>query len=872
MLARLKVSRSKVSRAIGTAICAVGASLLVAGCNDDGGTGTRSVSPPVNNADINPWLLAIGDWSLAGAGKSLRVSATGVETFEYNQSGCVATGGFDLVEGLNLYDVIENTGAGLNLKLNSANFTQTYPQTYQSMDLPESCAQPLGDDATAKQVFDYVWQALNDYYAHFGAKDIDWQSIYQQHSALIDGNTTPQQLEQILSELVKVLSDANVVLSTDDASFSGHKIVPIMNAAIASANNALSYGGGVTPAQAYMQLKGIYLTIQKSFVVADTWKQWPAAEDLAQGQVPSLAWGVTDNNVGLLVLNELANVEPATITQALSDLAQTDGVLLDAREAGYIPTAVNSQITDVIASHFIATSGDTHQTQVSNHSVDTADSQTHQVTGSDAAYQNPVYVITSQGTSRGVERMVLALQSQNHVKVVGEHTSGALSNPVDFALPNGWRLSLPNAVAKNMAGDVLSGVGITPDIEVPAYTQTSTRDGKFESYQRAMKDMDKFEFPVIAVADYEAQMNQLMAQGLIPGAAVAVVKGGEIVYSQGFGRADENGRVVSADTPFYVASISKTILGTTIAQAESAGLLSVDDAIEDSLSFDVGYPVYADFKPNLKHLMTHTAGLSDDGVIDLCTYYFEDDHTSLANWFYGQPVCQEPINPSLSYHLSQYFSPQGSLYKPTHFSSNYGAQPGKVNRYSNYGAALAAQSLEAATGRTLPDLTNEFVINPLGMTNTLWSIDGVPVDAARRYLVTANGVPVPLREYRTIAYPAGDGVSTANDLAKYMAAAMNGGVYQGEQKLNVDAVNRMLTSQSDVPTTERGVGYFWRLDGDYFSHNGGNFGVLSDAWADTHHDVAVVLLTNGDVLHSPAITSMIGMFAASKAFAYGLDD
>ena len=71
---------------------------------------------------------------------------------------------------------------------------------------------------------------------------------------------------------------------------SGHKTVPMMNAAIASANNALAYGGSVTPAQAYMQLKGIYLTIQKSFVSESSWQQWPAAEDLADGQVPNSAW------------------------------------------------------------------------------------------------------------------------------------------------------------------------------------------------------------------------------------------------------------------------------------------------------------------------------------------------------------------------------------------------------------------------------------------------------------------------------------------------------------------------------------------------------------------------------------------------------
>lgn len=863
----------------GFKLAGVAAALLaVTGCGDDDGSTHRI--PVIDNSNDNQsiWFEAMGNWAQPGSGRAITIGDGDIKLYEYNQTACLEIDSFDFEQGQADYSMIERSEQELLLQSTE----QDKAEKYQQHPLATSCETPLSPDSiNAKVTFDYVWQTLNDYYAHFAARNIDWQQVYAQYAPAINADSSDEQLQQILAKMIAGLNDANVMLDTGQVQLTGHKTVPLKQAAKAIAANALAYGEDLTEAQALEQLKSGYLAIQKSYVTESSWQQWPT-----QSQTPSIAWGLSDDNVGLLILNDLnsyaqTNADDAAASDAqhvqtakeqlalaATALSTTDGLIIDLRDA----SGGNEDIAQAVIEMFAATTSDTYSAQLKNAQLHSDEIALYQVQGNEMAYQKPVYLVVSQGTVGAAEKLAIALKSQNHVKIVGEATAGALSNPITLKLPNGWHLSLPNTVVTEPGGDMVSVEGIKPDITAAAYTQTSTRELKFESYQRALSDMGKFQHAHVAVETYEAQMQQLMSAGLIPGAAVAVVKGGEIVYSRGFGRADENGREVTADTPFFIASVSKTLLGTTIAQVEAQGLIALSDIVEGSgnaLGFDISYPQQPEFKPTFAHLVTHTSGLVDDNITGLCTYYFADDHSSVANWFLGQPVCPDSINPSMGEHLHQYLTADGETYKTSNFTSSYGPSAGSVNRYSNYGAALAGYALEAKTGKSLVELTNQYVINPLGMDNTRWSIEGIPLDTARRYIVGGDGVAVPLRDYLSVTYPDGGAISTANDLAKLAAAAMKGGVYQNQQRLAANGVSRMLSSQSDVPTTERGVGYFWRLDGDYFFHNGGDFGVLADLWADTHHDVAVVLLTNGDVLHSPAIGSMIQMFAASKAFAYG---
>src|SRR5688572_11486390 len=83
----------------------------------------------------------------------------------------------------------------------------------------------------------------------------------------------------------------------------------------------------------------------------------------------------------------------------------------------------------------------------------------------------------------------------------------------------------------------------------------------------------------------DAYMQNQMATYNIPGAAIAIVHNGEIEYIKGFGTANSEGEPVTPDTPFLIASLSKSITAVAIMQLVEAGKISLDDPIQQHLPY-----------------------------------------------------------------------------------------------------------------------------------------------------------------------------------------------------------------------------------------------------------------------------------------------
>lgn len=73
-----------------------------------------------------------------------------------------------------------------------------------------------------------------------------------------------------------------------------------------------------------------------------------------------------------------------------------------------------------------------------------------------------------------------------------------------------------------------------------------------------------------------------MAASSIPGAAVAITRGYEVLLVRGYGH-DSRGAPVTGGTPFRVASLSKSFTSLAVLQLADAGLLSLDDRVVQHL-------------------------------------------------------------------------------------------------------------------------------------------------------------------------------------------------------------------------------------------------------------------------------------------------
>src|SRR5690348_14785242 len=143
-----------------------------------------------------------------------------------------------------------------------------------------------------------------------------------------------------------------------------------------------------------------------------------------------------------------------------------------------------------------------------------------------------------------------------------------------------------------------------------------------------------------------ARVDQLFAQfdkPGSPGAAVAVVKSGEIVYKHGYGLANlEYDIPITPATVFHVASVSKQFTAMAILLLEQQGRLSLDDDIRKYL------PEMADFGATitLRHLLNHTSGLRDQW-----------DLVSMAGWRMDDVITQRQLLSMLFHQKELNFQP-----------------------------------------------------------------------------------------------------------------------------------------------------------------------------------------------------------------------
>jgi CubicO group peptidase (beta-lactamase class C family) len=186
----------------------------------------------------------------------------------------------------------------------------------------------------------------------------------------------------------------------------------------------------------------------------------------------------------------------------------------------------------------------------------------------------------------------------------------------------------------------------------------------------------------------------------VPGVAVAVVRGGEVLKAQGYGLANVEHQVpVKPETIFQSGSVGKQFTSALVMLLVEEGKLSLADSI--SKFFPGAPPVWTSI--TVRHLLTHTSGIPDytDESLDYKKDYSEEDLTRLA------------------FGLKLEFAP-GSKWK-----------------YSNTGYVLLGFIIGKVSGRFYGDLLRERIFEPLGMKTAriISEADIVPNRAAGYRLV-----------------------------------------------------------------------------------------------------------------------------------------
>jgi CubicO group peptidase (beta-lactamase class C family) len=118
---------------------------------------------------------------------------------------------------------------------------------------------------------------------------------------------------------------------------------------------------------------------------------------------------------------------------------------------------------------------------------------------------------------------------------------------------------------------------------------------------------DKEEGPLCAADSdrllrFEQQLHQLRTLLKIPGLSAAIVRNQELVWAKGLGFADqEKGVPATPDTPYHVASLTKTFAATLILRLVEQGKLNLEEKAS-RYSADVEGD-----RITIRHLLTHTS-------------------------------------------------------------------------------------------------------------------------------------------------------------------------------------------------------------------------------------------------------------------------
>jgi D-alanyl-D-alanine carboxypeptidase len=305
-------------------------------------------------------------------------------------------------------------------------------------------------------------------------------------------------------------------------------------------------------------------------------------------------------------------------------------------------------------------------------------------------------------------------------------------------------------------------------------------------------------------AKLDAIGNDVIAKKLVPGLAIGVMRGGQIVYAKGFGAADlENGVRVTAESVFPVASVTKTFTAGAILQLVEQGKVSLDDDIGKYLP---ALPLRGK-GVTIRRLLDHTAGVPNI--------------TSVPAYWTQAGGAIEPLE------LTKFFRDL-----PLDF------EPGTKYAYSNSGYILLGLVIEQASGMPYPDYLRTHFFTPLGLTRT--SYCGGPAlvpGRVRGYAAEAGRFLNAPHIDMSQGYAAGGVCSTAGDLLRWQQALHHGKVFG-------DELHRAMIAAAPGRSYGLGMGLGTHDSHRMLFHFGGIWGFAAAMVTYPDDDVAIAVLAN----------------------------
>lgn len=344
--------------------------------------------------------------------------------------------------------------------------------------------------------------------------------------------------------------------------------------------------------------------------------------------------------------------------------------------------------------------------------------------------------------------------------------------------------------------------------------------------------------PAAGLDDFQSAAAEILERNRVPGAGIALVVDGEVLWAGGIGYADPAiRRPVYGRTLFRIGSVTKLVTALAVMTQVEKGALALEAPVAEAAPEIRLRNPWQDRAPvTLAQLLEHSAGLDD--------MHFRNMYTSGP-----LPDSLVPTLAALEDELEVRW------------------QPGVMHSYANTGYAVAARLVEKATGQPFHRYVAEEILPGLGMPDARWGNHAE--EAAQGY--GEDGSPAEPRPL--LVYPAGELSASPRDMAALLQFFIHRGQANGRQLLAPESLRRMET-----PATTRaaraGLDFGYGLGNQAMAraglrlqgHDGGVDGFLSEfAYSPEHRFGYAILINRNNAATLNRLTTLATRFLAEQA-------
>ena len=345
-------------------------------------------------------------------------------------------------------------------------------------ELPKVCRPPTPNTPLGN--FDVFAETFSENYVAFDLRHVDWDKSVFEQRAKITAQTTPVELFEILSAMIKPLADIHTAIEAP-------KIKRTFDAPLRPGTDRIVRG----------DINRFAKTGRRELAdITDRIYFRDRLSSFCRGQ---WQYGLTENGAGYLRVLEFGDYarrsgfehDVAALNHALDHILanpELRSLIIDVRLSfggdDRLGLAIAARLT---ARQYVAYAIQA-RSDPSRRDKFTAAQPVLVVPGNGRIFSGPVVELLGPITMSAAETFTQALMERTpHVTRIGENTQGVFCDPLERHLPNGWTFALPNAVYRTADGRAFDVSGIPPDLPVPVFADEDISAGRDPAMATAMQ-------------------------------------------------------------------------------------------------------------------------------------------------------------------------------------------------------------------------------------------------------------------------------------------------------------------------------------------------------------------------------------------------